>query len=342
MKLFFPLTGDDVFISYSRRDGARYAAGMADKLTEKNLSCFIDKLGVKPDHDLPLDLIKKIRRCTIFIIIGTEKAAQSKFVKKEIVEFKKTGRTILPIDFDGNVGKSIWYEEIPGLAVESETDTGALETGDPSQNVVGFIEKSFKYTRRNQYMFRMFWGAMIVFLVLVVVSLAGIFVARRQVANAVKATIRVDQETMRANDATKLANIKEAEAIQKTEEARIANLSAVEARTEARKAVGVAKTQTELATEKTRIANLATRHADEQTRLAQEKTTVANRLLYATNSRLSDTLYKSFDPHGFANILENTDPGFRGIEWEFLSQLTKGLVKFRKLPSEAIEYCFLP
>ncbi len=158
MRLFFPLSGDDVFISYSRKDGALYAAGLADKLTEKNLSCFIDKLGTEPNHDLPPSLKKKIKNCTVFVLIGTEKAAQSEFVGKEIAEFKGSGRTILPIDFGNNLGDAAWYEQIPGLAIETEKDTEALETGNPSQNVVNFVEKSFNYTRRNQYMFRMFWG----------------------------------------------------------------------------------------------------------------------------------------------------------------------------------------
>ena len=108
MRLFFPLSGDDVFISYSRRNGALYAAGLADELTGKILSCFIDKLGTEPNHDLPPSLKKKIRNCTVFVLVGTEKAAQSPFVKKEIAEFKQTGRAILPIDFGGNVDKAIW------------------------------------------------------------------------------------------------------------------------------------------------------------------------------------------------------------------------------------------
>jgi hypothetical protein len=265
MRLFFPLSGDDVFISYSRRDGALYAAGLADELTKRNLSCFIDKLGVKPNHDLPPDLIKKIKSCSVFVLVGTEKAAQSEFVKKEIAIFKETGRTILPIDFNGSVGNAIWYEEIPGLAVEHEKNPDALETGNPSENVNNFIEKSFNYTRRNQYMFRMFWGALSIFLVLVALSLGGVFVARNQIAKAAAATKKAD-------DATELANRKEAEAVQKTEEARIANEEAIKSKEEAKKATEEAKKQTELATEKTKLADAATKRAEEQTKKADEAT----------------------------------------------------------------------
>ncbi len=47
------LTKDDIFISYSRGDGALYAAGLADKLTAEKFSCFLDRLGTEPNADLP-------------------------------------------------------------------------------------------------------------------------------------------------------------------------------------------------------------------------------------------------------------------------------------------------
>ncbi|HSK70830.1 MAG TPA: TIR domain-containing protein, partial [Pyrinomonadaceae bacterium] len=291
MRLLFPLTGDDVFISYSRKDGALYAAGLADKLTEKNLSCFIDKLGTEPNHDLPPSLRKKIKNCTVFVLIGTEKAAESEFVKKEITEFKQTGRTILPVDFDGNVGKAVWYEDIPGLAPEPERDLTALETGEPSQNVVSFIEKSFNYTRRNQRMFRMFWGALSIFLLLVALSLGGFFVARNQIVKAAVATARAEEETRRANEATDLANREAADALQKTEEARIAGEEAKKSKQEAETANEEAKKQTELANEKTKLADSATKKADAAEKLADEKTELARQqtVLAEEKTKLANT-----------------------------------------------------
>ena len=44
---------DDIFISYSRRDASLYAAGLADELTKRSFSCFIDQLGTDPDKNLP-------------------------------------------------------------------------------------------------------------------------------------------------------------------------------------------------------------------------------------------------------------------------------------------------
>jgi WD40 repeat protein len=267
MRLFFPLSGDDVFISYSRRDGALYAAGLADKLTEKKLSCFIDKLGTEPNHDLPPSLKKKIKNCTVFVLVGTEKATQSEFVKKEIAEFKQTGRTILPIDFGGNVANAIWYEEIPGLAVETEKDSEALETGNPSQNVTNFVEKSFNYTRRNQFMSRMFWGALSVFFILIGLGVGSYIIANNK-----------------ANEASMLANTKTRDAELATNKANEASNLANREKTRADQESNRAKEQEQNANIATNKANAAQKLADEKnqlalakTKLAVEKTELANK-----------------------------------------------------------------
>jgi hypothetical protein len=118
----------------------------------------------------------------------------------------------LPITFDGAVGRARCYSLVPGLAAEPEKNPKALETGDPSLNVINFVEKSFKYTRRNQYMSTLFWSAISVFTVLVTFSLIGYFVARNQVAKAAEAKRIADEQTRRAEAATAMADKKTKEA----------------------------------------------------------------------------------------------------------------------------------
>src|SRR5262245_33958767 len=187
------LSSDDIFISYSRADGAGYATGLADKLTEAGFSCFIDKLGTEPDHDLPKSLKTKIRSCAMLVLVSTKGGAASEFVEKEIAEFLKTERTIVPIDFNGAVAGARWYHLIPGLASEPEKNERAIETGEPSGNVIGRIEKSFKYTRRNQRMLRLFWATAALFTVLVFSALAAGYWAS---INLEKANQAVRDETV--------------------------------------------------------------------------------------------------------------------------------------------------
>lgn len=293
------LSGDDVFISYSRRDGALYAAGLADKLTEKGLSCFIDKLGTEPDHDLPDSLRKKIRGCAVFVLVGTQSAARSEFVEKEIAEFRKTGRTILPLDFGGAVAGARWYGLIPGLAAEPERNPGALSTGDPSPNVLGFVEKSFKYTRRNQRMFRMFLGALAVFLILAAVSVVAFFVARNQVAKANAAAVTADEQTKKAAAAARLAD-------EKTSEAQAAAELAARKTDEAARATG-------LADRKAREADAASALAREKTRDAEVAQAAAvraegRRRTAETRARRQEQIANSREGAATALSLLATDP----------------------------------
>jgi hypothetical protein len=200
------LSRDDIFISYSRADGAAYATGLADRLTAKGFSCFLDRLGTEPDHQLPESLKRRIRSCTMAVLVGTERAAASQFVEQEVAEFLKTKRIILPIDFGGAVGRARWYGLIPGLSAEAER-LQAAESGEPSENVISRIEKSFRYTRRNQHMLRVFWVTAAMF---VLVIGAGLFAAYWSAEKASRANQAASQASARAE-----AGKKEAEAQQR-------------------------------------------------------------------------------------------------------------------------------
>jgi WD40 repeat protein len=259
MRFFSRFFGDDIFISYSRQDGALYAAGLADKMTEKNFSCFIDRLGVMPGHDLPRDLVKKIRRCSICVIVGTKMAAGSTFVGREMDIFKETKRVILPIDFNNNIGKAIWYEKIPGLAAETEKALSSLETGEPSQNVIAFIEKSFNYTRRNQYMARMLVLAVIMFILLIALGAGGFLIANAE-ANKERELATVERQ--RAAEARQEAENASRQAQEAKDEVAAAALQTENERKRANSEAARAKKQTKIADAKTREAMAATRTAE--------------------------------------------------------------------------------
>src|SRR5689334_7002019 len=141
--LFRSLANDDIFISYSRRDATTYVNGIADVLTQKGFSCFIDRLGTDADEGLPLMLLNKIRRATMFVVLCTEAAKHSTFVSQEIYEFaeaKGTTRMIIPVLFHPSLEESDWFPLIKGIAPESESEE-ALVTGNPANAVVSRIEK---------------------------------------------------------------------------------------------------------------------------------------------------------------------------------------------------------
>lgn len=66
------LSADDIFISYARRDSSTYATGLADELTKRGFSCFIDRLVTEANRELPDFLRRKVRSCAMLVVVGTE------------------------------------------------------------------------------------------------------------------------------------------------------------------------------------------------------------------------------------------------------------------------------
>jgi len=183
---FRSLAADDIFISYTRLDASTYAAGLADELTKKGFSCFIDKLGTVPDKDLPAMLRRKIKSCAMLVVVGTERAAARETIADEVKEFLQTGRrsSVIPIDFGGAVYRANWYPLVEGVAPEPEKNPLALDDGEPSPSVLSRIEKQFNYTRRNQRLRRAALGtAVLVALLLLAGVGAGVY-ARQQLGFA--------------------------------------------------------------------------------------------------------------------------------------------------------------
>jgi hypothetical protein len=127
--------GDDIFISYAHADGITYAAALAEELTANGFSCFLDQWGTPPGQQLPGSLKRSIKRSTVFVLIGTEKAVSSPSVGLEVIEFLKTERPIIPIDFDDSLERAAWYSSITGLAKSIEQES-ALISNKPSRAIV--------------------------------------------------------------------------------------------------------------------------------------------------------------------------------------------------------------
>jgi WD40 repeat protein len=346
--LFDFLSRDDIFISYSRGDGGAYAAGLADELTAKKFSCFIDKLGTEPNKELPESLKRKIRNCTLMVLVGTERGAASKFVGHEIEEFLKTKRTIVPVDFGGAVGRATWYDLIPGLAAEPEENPDALRLGDPSDNVISRIEKSFNYSRRNQRMKRLLVITTAVLLMLIAASVVASGVAVNKIAEAERATNKAVAEGERAEQQTRIANDAQQRAEEQTRKANDAEASARSAQAlaeemgeQARKAQDAARLAEAQATAAKARADEQARIADEQTRRAEEEAKRVERLRYDGDVKLAEQRYQeSSDTAAIAGLLTRYEPkpgarDLRGFEFYYLKHLLSPEL-FRGAHSETV------
>jgi len=191
---FRSLAADDIFISYTRLDASTYAAGLADELTKKGFSCFIDKLGTDPNKDLPDMLLRKLKSCAMLVVVGTERAATRQTIADEVKEFLATGRksSVVPIDFSGAIYRASWYSLVEGVAPEPEKNPTALDDGDPSPSVLSRIEKQFNYTRRNQRLRRAATSMAVVFALLLLAGIGAGVYARQQIVLAREARTEAD------------------------------------------------------------------------------------------------------------------------------------------------------
>jgi WD40 repeat protein len=238
--------GEDVFVSYARRD-SDYALALADELTKQELACFVDLWGTPPGVDLPAELIGWLQKSTMLVVIGTESAAASENVMKEVLEFKKTKRPIIPItfvedkdfrrirnneipeDLKGTLEGAAWYEEIAGIARTVESKTRLRpglpnDTVEPSPQVVNRIVNAEGFLSRSKRLRKAFWTTALSLLALLV--LAGILAIAliKRSNNAVRAAQSAEAsaigKTKLAEQRTKDAQKERAEAETETEKSK--------------------------------------------------------------------------------------------------------------------------
>jgi hypothetical protein len=128
----------DFFISYSRRDGANYAIALANALDEKERKSFVDQPIFVPGQGMP-EIRKALQNSRFFILIGTEWANRSDYIRLELEEFTKTGKPIVLIDFGGPLEmpeKLLPY----GFARLSEP-LEVLREGRPSDSVIAVLSR---------------------------------------------------------------------------------------------------------------------------------------------------------------------------------------------------------
>lgn len=269
---FRSLAADDIFISYTRLDASTYANGLADELTKKGFSCFIDKLGTEPNKDLPDTLLRKLKSCAMLVIVGTDRAASRQTITDEVKNFLDTGRkySIVPIDFGGAIYRADWYPLIEGVAPEPEKNPIALDDGEPSPSVVSRIEKQFNYTRRNERLRRAAISMAIVFALLLLAGVGAGVYARKQLVLANAASAAADKARNEAESERKAA--REAKAV--------ADLARADADKQ--------KLRAEEAADKARIAEGRAGEAVKREQIARELEAKAT-----ANARLQETIASS-------------------------------------------------
>jgi WD40 repeat protein len=278
-KLLKILSGDDIFISYSRRDGAGYAANLAKKLVDLRFSVYFDQWTTPPGKDLPASLRRKLRRCSVLVVLGTPGAARSDHVRQEIAEFNTTGRTVIPIIFDSvrasdlvsrdgalvpadeTIADAIWAPLVQGLALQPETCANLINYEAP-EGVIGRITDTCRFVRKTRR--QLLTGAAVLAISTIVIVSAGVYASAKS-REAVAAINEADRQTVLAGEARSSADAERSRADQLRKQAE--DLSK-----EVADKTKLAKAATDRANEQTRIAALAETRATEATNRASEQT----------------------------------------------------------------------
>ena len=187
-RLYRLLFGDDIFISYSRKDGYDYALQLSLEL--KDYDVFIDQMGSLPGKEIPPSVRRRLRNASVLVIVGTPAAAQSPAVEEEIRLFLQTQRAIVPISVDGALEASPFFDSaIFGLAI-AEEHRQAMQEGQPSTSVLDRIRQAFQYTRRRTVLRRLLWGT----LALVILSVGGVGIGSYLSLRAAEAEVRKKED----------------------------------------------------------------------------------------------------------------------------------------------------
>ncbi|HEX7330245.1 MAG TPA: TIR domain-containing protein [Pyrinomonadaceae bacterium] len=312
------LFGDDVFISYSRQDASAYSLDLANQLTQRELSCFLDQWGAPAGKDIPEKVLQALKRSSMFVLLGSPGAAHSSQVEKELREFRKTGRAIIPISFEGALRTASWYKElVEGISISQELND-ALETGLASQQIITRIVNAENFTRRNKRL-RRYLGLIV--LSILIVLLAGAFIAGSLLQQARAGIDSARAEAFQAQQDRENAQ-KDLESIQLTlslvqREQKEAEDRASDAIKKEAKAAANAKQQE--------------RNAQEQRKIADEQTKRGEHLRYSGDMQSAQQSYLANDTVAALQVLGSYLPQsssgvnqaakLRGFEWHYLWQL---------------------
>src|SRR5215831_15234263 len=95
--------GYDFFISYSWSDGGKYAAALTRQLRSEGFEVFFDRDDYASGDNWKKVGAWKLRRTGQLVLVGSPAALASAPVMREVQIFSRTGRRIVPIDFDGSL-----------------------------------------------------------------------------------------------------------------------------------------------------------------------------------------------------------------------------------------------
>ena len=138
------LWGYDFFISYNQNSAGRYATNLAEQLRRDGFDVFLDTDDIAGGDALSETIVLALRRTQRMVVVCTKEvlSGESRWVAKEVLSFKGTGRQCIPVLFSNSFPdvNATYTETIAAIKIlksdenlrlkDSEEN---LQTGVPTQ-----------------------------------------------------------------------------------------------------------------------------------------------------------------------------------------------------------------
>src|SRR5579862_9267473 len=147
--------GEDIFISYARRDSLSYAIALARRLSAARFTCHIDAWDTIASQEIPLRTIIALLRSTMLVVIASPAAATSRSVASELRLFSLTRRQIVVISVDHAEQLASWSHLVAGLPLANESSQN-LSRAVIAESTLRRVLDSCSFLSRNQRIRRSF------------------------------------------------------------------------------------------------------------------------------------------------------------------------------------------
>ncbi len=123
----------EIFISYSRRD-QEFVTRLAGDLDRQVAGAWFDQSAIQVGENWHEEIMDGIRECRAFILILSPDAADSRYVREEVIKALELGKPIIPVLY--RPGK--WTGEIATLVTEVQTLD--LRSGSYTENFKKLVD----------------------------------------------------------------------------------------------------------------------------------------------------------------------------------------------------------
>ncbi len=162
----------DCFISYSRRDAALYAEDLRAALQRNGYLCFLDTREMPPGEPLDDSILKALARSSVLVLVVSPKALDSDWVVREVEEFSRFGRPVVPVSMGDNwiaFKENHPFGSVTDRLVWTSDPLERLDTG-PSDEVLNGLSSSFRFRKENARRMRILGSVVIALTVLLVLT----------------------------------------------------------------------------------------------------------------------------------------------------------------------------